>query len=487
MYRPICIPSTPPGVTLFSLVVAIHSLSGNPSKKVTLQHLFGRPDAHIVGCFSACFAQSKGSLGKDIALLKQSGVFGLYASTMSSRRAMVWLTVLQRSTSSRSPNPQQFATGMSRQPLMKRVMHCCPTCIREDERKFGIAFWHTVHQLPGVLHCPVHHVALHGACLDCGCAQASEHIWHLPAATCPHCGGGRFSRVDVVASPGYLRHLSFVGRAVLGDYELLRPNVRARLYAEAFRVGQEGDVKQVVAALLDMWRCSNLSELSSALGTRITWRFIDAAIHGDGDGVNPLCQLALISLAQSLMSARGGDFDSLNSDIPVCRPAAGLEAALEASGLPSKIAAQLAEGYSLTRLSGEVGVPYPRLRRQLVHVFGHDIEKLYDACSDDPRSAEAVANLRALAEKLRQPRRQSNTFHSRRGVTDLEELRNLNRARVQRYIAQGVRTRKQLHYKNSDLGDWCRSNDSAWFDAVLPAIPQALRKGVGRRKIKRAH
>ncbi|MGN8087470.1 hypothetical protein ACTJK6_15585 [Ralstonia sp. 22086] len=34
-------------------------------------------------------------------------------------------------------------------------------------------YWGTVHQLPGVLHCPVHHVALHGACLDCGCAQAN--------------------------------------------------------------------------------------------------------------------------------------------------------------------------------------------------------------------------------------------------------------------------------------------------------------------------
>lgn len=212
-----------------------------------------------------------------------------------------------------------------------------------------------------------------------------------------------------------------------------------------------------------------------------------AGIQGDGDGVNPLCQLALISLAQSLVSARGGDFEPLNSDIPVCRPAAGLEAALEASGLPSKIAVHLTEGYSLTRLSGEAGVPYPRLRRQLVHVFGHDIEELYDARSNDPRAAEAVANLLALAAKLRQPRRQNNVFHSRRGITDLEELRHLNRARVQRYIEQGVSTRKQLHYKNSDLGEWCRENDSDWFNTVLPAIPQAQRRGVGRRKVERTH
>lgn len=60
--------------------------------------------------------------------------------------------------------------------------------------------------------------------------------------------------------------------------------------------------------------------------------------------------------------------------------------------------------------------------------------------------------------------------------------RALNRAKVLHYLASGIRTRKQLHYKNSDVGDWCRENDAAWFDEVLPPIPQSQRKGVGRRK-----
>lgn len=88
-------------------------------------------------------------------------------------------------------------------------------------------------------------------------------------------------------SPGYFRHLGLVACAVLGDYELLQPDIRAKLYAEAFSVYQGGNTGQVTAALLDMWRCSNLDELSSTLGTRITWKFVDMAIRGDYDGVNP--------------------------------------------------------------------------------------------------------------------------------------------------------------------------------------------------------
>lgn len=488
MHRPICIPATPPGVTLFSVAVATHLLSGNSLKKATLKHLFGRSNTSIASCFSAnvCVARSRGVLGEDITLLKQSGLFGLYASAMPPSRVALWLEALQHGSLSRPPNPQQFATGMAGQLLLKRVMHCCPLCVQEDQNKFGLAFWRTVHQVPGVLHCPAHHLALHGACLDCGRSQGSEHAWHLPALACPHCGSENFAKADGEVSPGYFRHLGLVARAAFGDYELLQPDIRARLYAEAFRVGRGGHTKQVIASLLDMWRCSNLDELSSTLGTRITWKFVDMAIRGDYDGVNPLGQLALISLAQSLIEARGNNFDPLNCPPNVLNQGqlAGLEAALEVSGLPLAFAEQLGAGRSITRLSAESGIPYPRLRRQLAQIFIRDISELHLAGSGDVKSAEVRENLLALAEKLRRPRRQNNVFGEQRGTTGFEELRQLNRSKVQRYIEQGVSTRKQLHYKNSCLGDWCRAHDADWFDAVLPAIPQAQRRGIGRGKGK---
>lgn len=34
----------------------------------------------------------------------------------------------------------------------------CPICIDEDQRKYGRAYWHRLHQIPGVFICPVHKV-----------------------------------------------------------------------------------------------------------------------------------------------------------------------------------------------------------------------------------------------------------------------------------------------------------------------------------------
>lgn len=41
-----------------------------------------------------------------------------------------------------------------------RALRLCPKCVRRDRAKFGRAYWHREHQLPGVLTCPVHDCAL---------------------------------------------------------------------------------------------------------------------------------------------------------------------------------------------------------------------------------------------------------------------------------------------------------------------------------------
>jgi hypothetical protein len=36
----------------------------------------------------------------------------------------------------------------------------CPLCLEEDTQKYGEAYWHRIHQTPGVLVCPIHAIAL---------------------------------------------------------------------------------------------------------------------------------------------------------------------------------------------------------------------------------------------------------------------------------------------------------------------------------------
>jgi hypothetical protein len=38
----------------------------------------------------------------------------------------------------------------------KRKLHYCPNCVKDDIRRVGEAYFHRIHQIPGVLVCPIH-------------------------------------------------------------------------------------------------------------------------------------------------------------------------------------------------------------------------------------------------------------------------------------------------------------------------------------------
>ncbi len=39
--------------------------------------------------------------------------------------------------------------------------YCCPQCVKQDQESHGTSYWHRQHQIPGLLWCPEHKVALH--------------------------------------------------------------------------------------------------------------------------------------------------------------------------------------------------------------------------------------------------------------------------------------------------------------------------------------
>lgn len=52
-------------------------------------------------------------------------------------------------------------SGFSRVESLKiHYLRYCPLCIKEDNQKYGEAYWHRVHQLPGVYFCPVHEIPI---------------------------------------------------------------------------------------------------------------------------------------------------------------------------------------------------------------------------------------------------------------------------------------------------------------------------------------
>lgn len=60
-----------------------------------------------------------------------------------------------------SMNNQQTARKVSsHRPFASRWLRYCPACVRDDRVRHGECYWHRVHQLPGILVCPTHAMAL---------------------------------------------------------------------------------------------------------------------------------------------------------------------------------------------------------------------------------------------------------------------------------------------------------------------------------------
>jgi hypothetical protein len=47
-----------------------------------------------------------------------------------------------------------------KQVRMPEYLRFCPICIVEDRKECGETYWHRLHQLPGILVCPVHYCFL---------------------------------------------------------------------------------------------------------------------------------------------------------------------------------------------------------------------------------------------------------------------------------------------------------------------------------------
>jgi len=49
-----------------------------------------------------------------------------------------------------------------------RLLKYCPVCMTKDLETYGEAYWHRIHQVPGVLVCPYHSAYLQDKCIGCG-------------------------------------------------------------------------------------------------------------------------------------------------------------------------------------------------------------------------------------------------------------------------------------------------------------------------------
>lgn len=149
-------PTLMPGETVHSAVSRYHLLTGHVSASTSLVELFGYRTTSIACDFPSGLGQLM-ALPGNAKLIEGHTLLPLFSPFLGeSRSDAVRCHMVARAESS-----LKIATGVMNAGFERyRAWRYCPDCMREDYSKYGLAYWHVIHQAAGVQACPDHRVPL---------------------------------------------------------------------------------------------------------------------------------------------------------------------------------------------------------------------------------------------------------------------------------------------------------------------------------------
>lgn len=460
---------------IFSRCIAYHILTCNRSISASKIILFDNEYARSVDPFGANLGKLMQVLPHDAFsvdhLFEQATLFGFYSAPLSPERKRLWRHN-QLSGDARLIN--KFVTGSSGQKirLIREHLHFCKMCRRDDEIAYEIAHWRTVHQLPGVTHCPLHLIPLSGVCAKCGLPTASEDSWQPPSEACPHCGSPDFLGEEMLQLPVHLRFVDLCNSAVHGISVGLARAEREQLYSQFYRqAGRSVDhrIEKLIKILLKHWEVDSLERLQSLLQVIISRKFLAQAITSQDTIQSPGGHLAIIAALEAegytrkkpSTSTRGyeNNFTQLLSD--ECRAtldelacnAVALVKAIarvcDAEGLPAQIGTMLIDGTQVDAT------------RQF-RVDQYRGARLLAALEEIDFKAEGIVTASNLAGS-------ELNFSSLRSAMNWHRVRNAHRKYLREFLLneQFSLGRRQEALLRSVM--WSGKNDHAWLGALYRA------------------
>lgn len=151
-------PTAYPDELLYSVLARYHVRSGNISPKATLRELFGSTTVTATVDLPShlnALVQNLPPLSKHTveSLIQKHTLYPFYAPFLFPDKAeLVYRSMLEHSWGDIHTRAGIMASSV-RTPNRLRF---CPACFREEQEKYGEAYWHRLHQLPGVFVCPAH-------------------------------------------------------------------------------------------------------------------------------------------------------------------------------------------------------------------------------------------------------------------------------------------------------------------------------------------
>jgi hypothetical protein len=154
-------PAPYPDELLYSIVARYHIRSGNKSFLQTHQELFEttelQPDKIVLPNNLNFLASQlpKGSVLTVESLIKRNTLYPFFRTFLTPLEIYSFKNLV-REKSSTSISQAAKISDKERNTVLK----FCPKCQQEDIQKYGEAYWHRQHQIPGMLVCLKHQIPL---------------------------------------------------------------------------------------------------------------------------------------------------------------------------------------------------------------------------------------------------------------------------------------------------------------------------------------
>jgi hypothetical protein len=148
---------------LYSVLARYHVRSGNTSYKATMQDLFSSISVTAVMDLPSNIQNLVNNMPLNSRyteeyLIKNHTLFPFYSAFLPPERAE---KVLESMKGENGGSVYSRTGIMASSVTLNQYFKFCPVCAKEDKLQYGELYWHRVHQIPGVLICPKHHVPLY--------------------------------------------------------------------------------------------------------------------------------------------------------------------------------------------------------------------------------------------------------------------------------------------------------------------------------------
>lgn len=181
-------PEPLPDEPLYSLIARYHETLGNTRYKHTIEDLFARSFATATVDLPAHIEILANrlpwaSLTPEYFIVQHTAApYHAYFATDERRSA---LDAALRGAP--PPSPPGVLGVMASMPNAPSRLRYCPGCVAEDRDTHGIAHWHRSHQLPGVVVCPKHAIALQDSTVQ-RTLRRTRHAFRALEAVLPQGG-----------------------------------------------------------------------------------------------------------------------------------------------------------------------------------------------------------------------------------------------------------------------------------------------------------